>query len=162
MPHAEPSLEPALVKFAMSQVGGNKPSAEGGSSGGGKSGLVASLLGGLLKSKNKKSGSSNPLASLFGGSSKAEEEQDPLSAMLGGDDFESTISNLFGQVGLQNSSSVSGNDAPAYRPTTKKLDENVAILITGCQANETSVRITDMFPCNDPFYLVGNNILRIH
>lgn len=73
-------------------------------------------------------------------SSSAESGQmgaDPLQAILAGGDPMGSLHGMLGDLGLQGQEPLS-DDVPHYKPPSGSA-RDVAILITGCQAHETSV-----------------------
>lgn len=119
------------MKFAMSQMsgkggaGGNPLAAlmgGGGGGGGGAGGVAGAGMAALGKVMGGGgSGATNGVA----------DKGNPLSM----------IASLLSELGLGGSESVTAAGAPAYHAPGSKIDDDVGILITGCQSTETSADV---------------------
>ena len=123
----------------LNQGGSGSGSGSGGGGSGGK--IIKSLIGGFMKKQDSGSGGGNPLMGLLGGGAKRNSSSsgNPLGDILGGDDPLQSMLEMLGGLGLEGQESVTSSGAPAYKPSKESLSEDRAVLVTGCQAHETSV-----------------------
>lgn len=67
-----------------------------------------------------------------------EPPSNPISSLLSGGDPMGSLAGMLGGIGLEGQESMSSSGAPSYKPPSGST-RDVAVLITGCQAHETSV-----------------------
>lgn len=90
--------------------------------------MMVSLVASCMKSKSSSSATQTE-------SSGA----NPLVSILGGGDPMANLTQMLSGMGLQGQEPVTSTEAPPYKPTASGATKDVAVLITGCQAHETSV-----------------------
>ena len=129
----------ALASLATAFLGGGKEGRDtnGSSGGGGKTKLITGLIGGFLGGLGKP----DPPP-------QQEKPQNPMSQLLSGGDPINSLTGMLGGMGLSGEQSVTSSGAPAYKPP-KSSTRDVALLITGCQAHETSADVRP--PGSEPF-----------
>lgn len=141
-----------IVKFALSQLSGGKmngntalASLASSMFSGGKAGSNAPAKLGMIMmmfaAVKQCFGSAQPASSTPSGLSA----QNPLAMLLSGGDPMGSLTGMLGDLGLQGQNSVTSEGAPPYKPTPSGATRDVAILITGCQAHETSVSLLQSF-----------------
>ncbi len=147
-----------MVKFALSQLSGGDGKSSGTSAlaslaqaflGGGSGGDSGGREGGSTNGGMKTKLISGLIGGFLGGFGKPdrpppqEEEkpqQNPMSQLLSGGDPIGSLTGMLGGLGLEGEQSVTSSGAPAYKPPASST-RDVAVLITGCQAHETSADV---------------------
>ena len=159
----------------------------GGSSGSGGSNPLMSMLGssmgqGASHTHEKKSGLSSMVGGLLGKKTETHSSGGGAGALLGamlgggktsnsthtsshtssgaGSDPLGMVCNMLGDLGLGGAQSVTSAGAPPYKPTHNPLSPDVGVLITGCQAHETSADVRP--PGTKPFGALSNAIKTVY
>lgn len=125
VPNSSPS-DKGLGSFLANLVSGGGSGGGHGGGSGGLGGLVSSFLGG---------GNDEP--------SYSQPSPEP------GSDPSSALGSMMSNLGLEGSQGYASSEAPPYNPQHKPIEEDVCVLITGCQAHETSA---DVRPPNGGAY----------
>lgn len=103
-------------------------------------GLVSGLMGGSGSGSSRTSGGLGGLVSSFLGGGN-DEPSEPSPSSQPGNDPSSALSSMMSNLGLQGSPDYASSQAPPYNPNHKPIPEDVCVLITGCQAHETSADV---------------------
>lgn len=128
----------ALASLAQSFLGGGSSAAgnerDNGTSngGGGKKKLISGLIGGFLGGFGKPERPPQQ--------EQPQKPDNPMAQLLSGGDPISSLAAMLGGMGLAGEQSVTSSGAPAYKPPSSST-KDVAVLITGCQAHETSADV---------------------